>query len=527
MASRYTVLMIPVGTEGLTGQQNLSRARPGQLLRAQNITYENGTVEKISGTTRYTATTLGTGVRIMAGHDWWPSTGVQRAIVVTSAGAVRMDGLAASGGFGTSLCTLGSVTSVVPVFVEGGAEASAAARKLFLFSGSNPVKRLSATGSIMTTIASGPADWSGTNQPTTGVIHAGRLWGFKDHRGYYSSTVSHETFATGGGSIAVYPGEGEGIAAACVYGSIIIVWKRPAGIYAIDTTDPAVTGWTVRRLSRQLGIAGPRAYLTLDGSVAFVDPSGELYDIGTLTEAIDVRPQSLTEATLLSPWLREHTNPAQYGKIQAIYYPAKRRGEIAMAGSQDTTNTIRLILDFNGPLRYAWTDQLTAESLWLRKDSSGVPRPTAGDATGNVWRLDQETRSHDGDGYLATFQTPHLDAAQLTGDLAVAGRRMNGAFLECVVDPQGDWTLDVDVLWDGALKIYGLTFDMGQTGAALGNFILDQDVLGGEQVLNRKRRIAGGGRRISLIARNSGAAQNFSLSHFLLHVQMGDERNVT
>jgi len=48
--------------------------------------------------------------------------------------------------------------------------------------------------------------------------------------------------------------------------------------------------------------------------------------------------------------------------------------------------------------------------------------------------------------------------------------------------------------------------------------------LAGDQVLNKKRRITGGGRRISLQGRNSGDGQDFSVSKFYLHFRVSDER---
>jgi hypothetical protein len=65
---------------------------------------------------------------------------------------------------------------------------------------------------------------------------------------------------------------------------------------------------------------------------------------------------------------------------------------------------------------------------------------------------------------------------------------------------------------------------MGSTGATLGSFVLGTDKLGADAVVNRKRRIAGSGRRFSVAFRNSGAGEDFAIGRVYLHAKVGDER---
>ena len=59
----------------------------------------------------------------------------------------------------------------------------------------------------------------------------------------------------------------------------------------------------------------------------------------------------------------------------------------------------------------------------------------------------------------------------------------------------------------------------------LGSVGLDTDVLAGTSVLNVKRRITGSGKRFSIEGTQSGIAQDFSISKYLLYFTVGDEKN--
>ena len=92
-----------------------------------------------------------------------------------------------------------------------------------------------------------------------------------------------------------------------------------------------------------------------------------------------------------------------------------------------------------------------------------------------------------------------------------------------MVEPTGNWNLAVSVMWDGE-TVQTVNFNMGTSGATLGAFVLGTDKLAGDQILNRKKRIVGSGRRLSLSGTNSGAGEDFSVGQFLLHALVGDER---
>lgn len=529
MPSNLLVAPLPIGFDGLDGSKNMSQIPPTALIKAENISFDAGTLQKEGGAVKYNSAVISGAHRVIAGHDWFPSEGTQRLIVMTSNGDVLRD--TGDGTFSTNLKSGLTISTVAPpLFVDGGKEAAAGNRKLFLFTRENVVQVLSGDGVTMGDLATPPADWSGSNQPSFGFIHEGRLWGGGNandpHRLYYTDLVSHEDF-TGGvsGTVTVYPGEGEAIIAAIPFKSLIIVFKKPRGIYIVDTTDPTVADWKVKRLNGALGLAGAQAVQVVDlggDDMLFLDTAGNLQALSGVTE-LGLGSRNLSQIANMSNFIDTVVNRARLFDARSIYYAAKRELHFALSDTSSVANDFRLVIDFNREdrIRFRTSPRDTVSSMWLQKDSDDVLRPFIGDNEGFVWQLDQDDRAKDSVGYEGLFQSPHDDLSFL--DPGFASRRKNFRFLEIVIEPTGAFTLNVDIIIDGTFS-ETVNFSLGSGLVALGTFILGTDTLGSESVTNSKRRITGSGRRISIRGRSSGASENFSVAKFLLHFTLGGER---
>lgn len=526
MAYTGNIFEIPLGHGGLVGTQDQAEIAPDKLIGARNLSFEGMTLKKEGGAAKYNSSAITGAPTVLGGWDWWPSSGVQRMVVAASDGNLYKD--TGGGTFGVTLASGLTVSNVVPVFVEGGKEAAANNRKLFCFTGVNAVQVLSADGATTSALATPPADWTGSSQSSFGLNHEGRLWGGGNlndpHRLYYSISTNHEDFTgAGSGSIAIYPGEGERLCGAISFKGLIVAWKFPLGIYIIDTTDPTIANWKVKRLSRSVGGASPLGAVEVDNDIIFVDATGNFHLLSAVQEFGDASASNLSRKFNVYSFIQNNFNLARLQYVRAIYYAAKREAHFAVAGAGASTNTVRFVVDLNreDTVRFGYSDRDTCESLWLKKDVNLVQRPTSGDASGFVWNMDQASKSKDGAGYAGSWQTPYMDFKWVDPRLPTV--RKIGQFLELEANPVGNWNLSVDVLWDGD-TVQTVTFNMGVTGAALGAFVLGTDKLAGDQTLNRKRRIVGSGRRVSFAGTNSGAGEDFSLGHLFLHAQVGDER---
>jgi hypothetical protein len=527
MAFSGEVAEMPVGLDGLAGTKNLAELGPGHLIIAENVQYTSGTLGKEGGSAKFNSSALSSTPAILGGHDWHPTgTSTQRMIVVTSAGTILKD--TGSADFTVTLktgLTIGSFTN--PVFVEGGKEAAAGDKKLFIFTGNNVVQVLDADATTTGDIEKPPSDWSGSNQPSVGLIHENRMWGGGNandpHRMYYSLAADHEDFTTTGvGNIAVYPGEGEKIVGAVSFKGLLVIFKFPSGIYLIDTSDSTVANWSVDKHSTSIGGISPNGAVAIDNDVIFMDLNGEFHLISAITEFGNIGTRTLSDIANIGEIMRDETNKAEYPNTQAIYYTDKGEAHFTLSSS-GTNYDRRMVVDLNRAQlpRFRLSTKDTNRSIWQYQDSNRIPRPYTGDKSGFIWRLDQDNRSKDGAGYTGKWQTIHLDFSHLDPELGTKNK--NGKFLELVVQPTGNFDLSVDVLWDD-VTTQTVTFNMGVTGADLGSFVLNTDKLAGSNLVNKRKRITGSGRRLSLVGRNSGAGEDFSISKFYLGFTRGTDR---
>jgi len=516
---------LPIGMQGLTGNKNQSQISEQQLIIANNLTYEDGTLRKEGGTAKYNSNAISATPSILQGIDWNHDGSTQRMVVFTSNGKLLKDS-----GDGTFPVTLKSSLTVSgatsPIFVQGGKEVAANNQKLFIFSAANVVQVLSADGATTSNLATPPVDWSGGDQPVCATAHEGRIWGGGNpndpHRAYYSRTTDHEDWTgDGSGTISIYPGDGGGgIVGMFSFKGLLVVFKSPRGIYAVDTTNPTVANWKVSQISTTIGAAAVGTMAHMDEDIAFIDEAGTLWLVSSVQVFGNIGARSLGDISDINTFIRDNLNLSNKGTWRMINYPHKRELHIACTGLGATTNNQRLVIDVEaGQPRLRSSDRDTAVSLWLREES-GTPRLMFGDDAGFVYKMDQDARSDAGAGYAGEFQSAHNDLAFMDPSLASIDK--SGCFLELVVEPKGNWNLSVDMNWDTVLQ-ETLQFNMGTAGATLGTFVLGTDVLAGSAILNKKKRITGGGRRLSIKGSNSGDAQDFSVAKFLLYFTRSDD----
>lgn len=525
----------------MNGAQNLSLVRPDELTTARNINFSSGSIAKEGGANHFSGAALAGGNTIIGGWDWWPTVGTHRVVVLTAAagagtgGALKDDN---SGAFGTDLCNVIGVRSwtsaSIPVFVEAGKETTAGNKLLFIFTGNDNVYYLSGDGVELAAIgANAPADWAAVF-PTCGANHESRLWGAGNtnspHRVYYSATNDHTDFVTqsgplGGGTINVFPGEGEKIEALVSYKGYLFVFKFPRGIYIIDSSDPTTTTtWRCANLTTSIGIAGRRAWCMIEQGILFLDSSGDFNIISATDTAGYFAVTNISDRIFFNQWGNTYLSLGRLNTTRGIYYPAKKQAHFAMSGAGSTVQNLTIVWDFNVQVpRLRYNDfPATQVELFLKQDTTLIPRPMAGGSDGWVWNLDSSTKSNNGAGYSAEFITPPMDLSGI--DEAAANHRKNGNALEVIHNPMGEWNLQVTPSWDGD-NLAPIQYSMGGSGAVLGAFVLGTNALGGQELLTVKHRLPGSGKRLSLAALNSGAAQDFSINKLFLDYQIAS-RNV-
>ena len=522
MTANFLIAEIPIGPDGFNGSNNQARVPTNALIEANNITFERGVLQKEGGAALFTATTvpLATDAKVVAGHDWIPSGSTQTPVVLLSSGTVRRDD--GTGVFTTTMAT-GLVASTAPLWVEGGAESAGRSRKLFLFTGTNNVKRM-ATTSTLADISTPATDWltsAGGIPPTFGLVHDTRMWAGGNtndpHRLYYSTATDHENY-TSGGSFSIFPGEGERLVGAISFRKILIAFKRPRGIYFLDTRDPSVANWKVERHNANIGLAGPRAVTQIDlpdhDDVLFLDPTGIFRLLSQVSDEAHGTRDISTFAGM-DQWMRDNANLSWLERARMVYYPAKREVHTAIALGAEQVLSRRVVLDLNrgDGLRYRISDRdRNIGDLWLQRDTDGGDRLVMGTEDGKVYKLDQDSRNKGGAAYTGSFRTPNHDLGYIDSSMSL--RRKRFKFVEIEFVQAGNHLMFFDVYIDENYS-ETISFNMGDLGD--GFTYTFPIVFSSEGKVRRgRRRIRGSGYRISLRGRNDGANEDFKITRMFV-----------
>lgn len=529
MAYRGSVTRLPVGMLGFSGSRNPTQLQAGHFEEDNSVSLDAGLIQKEGGAGKLNASALGAPSAVISGINYSPLANTLRDAVFLSNGSILKD--TGAGTFAVTLASgLNSPRDPPPYFMMAGGEAAGSPRTLFCFSETNQVRAVDADGAVMAAITTPPADWAGAgNFPTFGVLHEGRLFGGGNasdpHRMYYSRASDHQDFSAPGGTLSVFPGEGERLVGAISFRGLLVLFKYPKGIYTITTSDPSPAGWRVDRLSMAVGAVNQHTIVPIDNDTMYMDASGNIHLLSATNAFGGVETSNISQQSDLSEFIRNNIALTSIKRAMGIWYGAKQQAQFALPMLGGSDNNIRLVVDLSSPqapVRFLRSTRDTPISMWIRQDVFGVYKPVHGDLVGFVWLMDQAARNKDGAAYTMTFETSNMDLSFADPKLATLNK--SGDFLELIFEPQGDWDLTVTVLWD---DVPGppMLYSMGGAGAALGVFVLDTDRLSSTSIKSIRKRIAGSGRRVKLIATNSGIDQNVAISDFYLSFRSMDERN--
>lgn len=416
-----------------------------------------------------------------------------------------------------------SVTDAQPFFVEGGKEAAANNRKLFMFTGTDAVQVIDGNATTSSALGTPPTDWSGTNQPTGGFILGGRLWGYgnsnQPHLLYYSTLTDHEDLSSAGsGTVSVYPGAGDKIVAAVVFKGFPVIFKYPRGIYYVDARDPDIANWLIHQLTDKVGTLNAHTIQIIEDDVAFMDVQGQVHLLSQVGEE-NFGTRNLSVAEGMDEYVRNEVNIGQLSKARSVYYPAKQELHFAVPETGQSNNTARIVIDFgrdNPRFRVSSRDDPFA--LWLEQDSNGVERIISSDTNGFLWDLDTVNFNQDGSTYLSRFQTGYMDFSEI--DLSLATRKKNVKAIEVEAFPRGSATFQVTVFFDERVSD-GKSITVASAGFTLGTDQLGTGTLGASRLFRERRRISGSGYRISVAVSVGGLNENVAISRITLFMTPG------
>lgn len=528
MSYQGQIFRIPLGSRGLVTDEVPGRAPFDSLQEAMNVTCRDGLVEKDTGSWRWNASALSSG--IIAFSDFWPNDVVQKVFTLARDGVVRAfedryttTTITASGAAPTTLILS---TNSQPCFVQGGAESAGRNRKLFLFSGSNPVQVISGTANVRTNLTTPPADWA-SSYPRFGLIHRNRLVAFGNandpHRFYMSTTGDQENFTgTGALQFQVYPGEGESLLSACVYKGRLFLFKAPYGAYYLDDSDPDYANWGIVKVSGTFGVASAFSSFSVLDDLFVANSTGSITSMQATQKFGDVESGDVFRNLRNESYMRQNTSRNGTRNRYAVYYEDRKTALLTYQSAGGVRNDTICAIDFNDPNmpKVTWGNRDQATCLGLMKDTLGVSRPVYGAEDGYLRVMDWNTREiESGTSYSGSFRTVDLDMG--AADPGLAEKMKLFDFLEVSFEEAGNWNLTVYVYVDG---VYSETLSVKMTKATyLGSFPASTADAVGRTPQSYRIPIHGTGRRISFKCFNAGLRQTFRISSLNVYFRVAGE----
>lgn len=533
---------IPMGQGGLHTDDSPLTIPPTDLIVANNVSVQNNFIEKLPGAVKFNLTAITSGVYGM--YDFWPTTSISDRRLIVLGGDGKTYAIDNSGAV-TEITPAGGAPATLTVtnqvyFVTGGNEAVTNNKKLFIFTGSNPVQVISGTGITRTNIAAPPADWSGGNQPSFGIIYNNRMFAGGNlnnpHAVYVSLASNHENFTGTPLTYFVYPGEGRNLVNAIIYKGQLFVGKYPFGAYWLNDPNADPTTWFFVKTENSFGFATSHSTIPVLNDVLIKNSSDGITSIVATRDFGDIQAADMTTLLRIDDFMKENTNPDGNPYTHAIYYPAKKLAMFTYRSNGSLINDRILMfrVDISGKPKATFINCLEPNCLSLRQDTSFVERPIMGSLDGYVYILDQENRNIANTAYTGEFQLPHMDFGFIDSKYATINKNFD--FLELKYVPQGDWNIYADIIIDGNLY-ETITFPM--TGDALladaspqaNDFMLSEtssdpqgSPLSGEDIQSLRKRISGTGRTLSIKIYNSGLNQTFKIATMIVSFEPSSEQ---
>lgn len=533
MAYSGTTAPIPLGTAGLLTDAPQATIPPNAAIKANNVSLWQGKLNKSPGSSKYSATALEASV--VGVHDWWPTASSQRLIAVTANGKIWRDTGDGTWGTATAITTgLGTLNSDVHM-VSGGAEAAGNSKRLFIFTGGvNQLKMLTADGTSTANITTPAADWS-ANYPTFGLVYNQRLLAFGNanapHNMYISKLNDHTNFASGGATSAdsvvqpIFTGEGDGLIAAIAYKGIVLLFKRPYGVYIFDWSDQSsLDNIQVSRYSDTFGIASPHALSVALDDLLGGSNSNSIFSLKATNALGSLEAGDVLKQTQTRDYYRNQLSGAGTSRMHSLYYPEKQVCYFTGASTAGSLQDRMIVLDMSGQqVKPSLETKDQPNCLALRKDSNKIPRPIYGSTNGFVYQMDQNTRAVGTTAYLGEFQTPYIDFSYLDGSLADKAKLFD--FLQITFVATGAWRFFVDVYIDGKF-IETLSYLQVASGAVLDSFVLDVDRLSSEPSPQQVRKpMHGSGKTVSFRVYNGVLNEYFQVERIVVGFRVAAEQN--
>ena len=499
------IFQIPCDRGGFNHNQNTDLIPAGMMVApSRNLNLHEGGRGKRGGTAKVNGTAVTGSPRIMGGFDFQlANTSYQ--VFLGKDGKFYKDT--------TTTLKTGMSTANYPSFAVFENE-------LYICDGDTTPQIWDGSAASTSDISAPNADWSGGDQPFQVIIHgrgaSRRAWFLYSSTAYYSSLGAGQT-VTGGtsGTLPIDTGDARGLVGGVTFGNRLILFSR-RNAYVVDDEDTSTANWGYAAAQWSGGAAHWRVIVKTPNDLVIMAEDGDIYSVITAQEYGDYKQASLTRPAFIDNYIRENIDLTRIEQFHGVYDPTLRAIKFFVVRTGQTEVDTCLVYFIDRPAQEAWTihdgtagtSGYNASCSFPVRTAAGTYLIYTGDHDGFIWKLEQTTRSDDGNGYYGGFKT-----SKLSFDNPRVEKHFRRGYV--IAKTQGTYNLQGNVWVDGVAKT-GFTVSLSGTGGVLDTDLLDAFVLGGVEFLDRRFTLGHYGRRLQLEFFNTGAGQDFFVSQILL-----------
>jgi hypothetical protein len=492
---------IPCDKGGLSGNTNIDMIAPTDMVEgSKNINLHNGGREKRGGSAHIYSTDDKFAAEIRGIYDFTDVSGTQHVIVADALGKVWADE--------TTCFLTGMSTSKFFNF-------ETAQNLLFVTSESSTPKTwngISASGSGM---ASGAADWA-TNPVLQFILHgygnSERLWAVNKIGVYASSLTNMLDF--GAASVINIPIDtgGVGLVGGVEFQDKLFVFSRKKS-YIIDDTSTTTSDWGYETAGWDGGAANRRLIIKTPNDLVCMAEDGNVYSVLGVNQTGDYEASSISRPHYIHKWIADKVDLSKIDQFHGQYDPSMRAIKIWVVrnGESQADTCLVYFIDIQAWIIHDnenYTSGYKASSSAVVRKTAGDYRIYTGDYAGNVWRLEESTKTDDGNGFYGGFKTPFMSF-----DNPRVKKRYDKIWV--VVKTFGSYNLQYKWWLDGRYQGVG-SISLEGVGGILGSFILATDTIGGLAFTDSGNDLGSVGKRLQLEFYNSNASEDFFVSSIMI-----------
>lgn len=504
MAQKTETYQLPFERGGFNANPNLDLITPVSMVDgSRNVNTHNGGREKRGGTA-LDYTLPGT-PQIRAIHDFTLEDGTQHIVVAGSDGNLYKNSTAT---IKTGMSTANRYWTMTLRNV------------LYICDKFSTPQTWDGVAAGTSNITSSPSDWSGTNQPQMMFTHSNGAAFRNIALGVpgkldtiYCSAVSNgQDFSDANVVKVVIPtNDSFGIVTGVEFGErAILLGKRKA--YILNDIDPIVANWGYQPVQWEGGVASPRLLVKIPNDLIAMMEDGEIYSAVAVQQFGDYQAASISRPSFMHKWIYDNVKLSDIMDFHAVYDPILRAIKFFVKRNGQSVIDTCLTYYIDRAPAEAWSihDNLNQNSGY-RASASSVVRSSTGSYSiytggylGEIWKLEQNTRSDNLQAYDSAIRTPQLSFDKPRDmKLYIGGR--------ATVIPKGDYTLTIRWWVDGIEQTLVSVSTVGN-GGIYGGGLYGTEYFGGQELVDPVFEFGQIGKRLQVQFQNNNANEDYFIS---------------